>query len=86
MIETEIVTTTTYESVGAVTGLPDTLDKGQSAVITAELTTTNPYGDINFSIFNPLINGKSRTLVCLHVVQMSCFATSYKVECKPSTL
>ena len=54
MIETEIVTTTTYESIGAVTGLPDTLDKGQSAVITAELTTTNPYGDINFSIFNPL--------------------------------
>ena len=43
-----------YESEGAVSGLPDTLDKGQTAVITAEISTVNPLADISFSIFNPL--------------------------------
>ena len=39
---------------GAVTGLPDTLDKGETVVVTADITTVNPYSDISFTISNPL--------------------------------
>ena len=41
-------------SVAAVTGVPDSLDQGQSAVVTASVSTNNPFGDITFSVFNPL--------------------------------
>ena len=41
-------------SVAAVTGVPDSLDQGQSAVVTASVVTNNPFGDITFSVFNPL--------------------------------
>ena len=41
-----------YESEGAVSGLPDTLDKGKTAVITAEISTVHPFADISFSIFS----------------------------------
>ena len=41
-------------SVAAVTGVPDSLDQGESAVVTASVSTNNPFGDITFSVFNPL--------------------------------
>ena len=36
------------------TGVPDSLDQGESAVVTASVSTNNPFGDITFSVFNPL--------------------------------
>ena len=53
-IETSIDATITYQSEGAVTGLPDTLDKGQTVIVSAEITTVNPFSDISFLMFNPL--------------------------------
>ena len=41
-------------SVASVTGVPDSLDQGESAVVTASVSTNNPFGDITFSVFNPL--------------------------------
>ena len=41
-------------SVAAVTGVPDSLDQGESVVVTASVSTNNPFGDITFSVFNPL--------------------------------
>ena len=53
-LETMIDPSVVYTSEGEVTGLPDTLAQGQSAVVTAVLATVNPSADISFSIFNPL--------------------------------
>ena len=53
-IETSIDATITYESEGTVNGLPDTLDKGQTVIVSAEITTVNPFSDISFLMFNPL--------------------------------
>lgn len=36
------------------TGVPDSLDQGESVVVTASVSTNNPFGDITFSVFNPL--------------------------------
>ena len=49
-----LITTSGRPSEGSVTGLPDTLARGQAAVVTATLATVNPSADISFSIFNPL--------------------------------
>ena len=53
-IETAINATVTYQSEGVVTGLPDTMDKGQTVIVSANLKTVNPFSDISISIFNPL--------------------------------
>ena len=49
-----LITTTGRPSEGSVTGLPDTLARGQAAVVTATLATVSPSADLSFSIFNPL--------------------------------
>ena len=49
-----LISTTARPSEGSVTGLPDTLDQGQTAVVTATLATVSPSADLSFSIFNPL--------------------------------
>ncbi len=49
-----LISNTAHPSEGEVTGLPDSLDQGQSAVVTATIATVQPSADISFSIFNPL--------------------------------
>ena len=49
-----LITTAAHPSEGEVTGLPDSLDQGQSAVVTATIATVQPSADISFSMFNPL--------------------------------
>ena len=53
-LETLIDPSVVYTSEGEVTGLPDTLAQGQSAVVTATIATVNPSADISFLIYNPL--------------------------------
>ena len=53
-LQTLIDTSAVFTSQGNVTGLPDTLARGQSAVVTATIATVTPSADISFSIFNPL--------------------------------
>ena len=43
-----------YEYAGVVTGIPNEMEKGQTVVVEAELTSTQPLADYTVSIFNPL--------------------------------
>ena len=48
------ITDTVYDTTVDILGLPETMSKGETAIVEAKLTTVNPYGDVKITVFNPL--------------------------------